>query len=181
MRGSERLALAVVRHARALGGVRALVANARIQAYTASRAAATSALSGRVVDSKSPSAFAEAETPRAARRTRLNASEKFSFVFVSRVVSAFTEAASLSASVASRALATSAGTTSNDQPLCSRASRVFASKSNIDAADAPLVRGRKGEFKKELAALRQKGFTRARIDGKRDDVQEKTQVGESEF
>jgi excinuclease ABC subunit A len=30
---------------------------------------------------------------------------------------------------------------------------------------APVVRGRKGEFKKELAALRQKGFSRARIDG----------------
>ena len=30
---------------------------------------------------------------------------------------------------------------------------------------APIARGRKGEFKKELAALRQKGFTRARIDG----------------
>ncbi|HEY8550532.1 MAG TPA: excinuclease ABC subunit UvrA [Vicinamibacterales bacterium] len=30
---------------------------------------------------------------------------------------------------------------------------------------APVVRGRKGEFKKELAALRAKGFTRARIDG----------------
>jgi excinuclease ABC subunit A len=30
---------------------------------------------------------------------------------------------------------------------------------------APIVRGRKGEFKKELAALRGKGFTRARIDG----------------
>ena len=30
---------------------------------------------------------------------------------------------------------------------------------------APIVRGRKGEFKKELAALREKGFTRARIDG----------------
>jgi excinuclease ABC subunit A len=30
---------------------------------------------------------------------------------------------------------------------------------------APIVRGRKGEFKKELAALRQKGFTRVRIDG----------------
>jgi excinuclease ABC subunit A len=30
---------------------------------------------------------------------------------------------------------------------------------------APIVRGRKGEFKKELAALRQKGFTRARVDG----------------
>ncbi len=30
---------------------------------------------------------------------------------------------------------------------------------------APIVRGRKGEFKKELASLRQRGFTRARIDG----------------
>jgi excinuclease ABC subunit A len=30
---------------------------------------------------------------------------------------------------------------------------------------APVVRGRKGEFKKELAAIRAKGFTRARIDG----------------
>src|SRR5438046_194008 len=30
---------------------------------------------------------------------------------------------------------------------------------------APIVRGRKGEFKKELAALRTKGYTKARIDG----------------
>jgi excinuclease ABC subunit A len=30
---------------------------------------------------------------------------------------------------------------------------------------APVVRGRKGEFKKELAELRKKGFTKARIDG----------------
>ncbi len=30
---------------------------------------------------------------------------------------------------------------------------------------APLVRGRKGEFKKDLAALRGRGFTKARIDG----------------
>ena len=30
---------------------------------------------------------------------------------------------------------------------------------------APVVRGRKGEFKKELAAWRQRGFTRARVDG----------------
>ena len=30
---------------------------------------------------------------------------------------------------------------------------------------APVVRGRKGEFKRELAALRTRGFTRARIDG----------------
>jgi len=30
---------------------------------------------------------------------------------------------------------------------------------------APIVRGRKGEFKKELQALRQRGFNKARIDG----------------
>src|ERR671936_7087 len=30
---------------------------------------------------------------------------------------------------------------------------------------APVVRGRKGEFKKELQALRQRGFTKGRIDG----------------
>ncbi|HTV24620.1 MAG TPA: excinuclease ABC subunit UvrA [Polyangiaceae bacterium] len=30
---------------------------------------------------------------------------------------------------------------------------------------APVVRGRKGEFKKELAAWRQRGFTRIRVDG----------------
>ena len=30
---------------------------------------------------------------------------------------------------------------------------------------APIVRGRKGEFKRELAALRAQGYTRARIDG----------------
>ena len=30
---------------------------------------------------------------------------------------------------------------------------------------APIVRGRQGEFKKELQALRQRGFTKARIDG----------------
>ncbi len=31
---------------------------------------------------------------------------------------------------------------------------------------APIVRGRKGEFKRELAAVRARGFTRARIDGR---------------
>jgi len=30
---------------------------------------------------------------------------------------------------------------------------------------APMVRGRKGEFRKELAALREKGFTKVRVDG----------------
>ncbi len=31
---------------------------------------------------------------------------------------------------------------------------------------APIVRGRKGEFKRELAALRTRGFTRVRVDGR---------------
>ena len=30
---------------------------------------------------------------------------------------------------------------------------------------APIVRGRKGEFKKELEKLAQQGYSRARIDG----------------
>ena len=37
---------------------------------------------------------------------------------------------------------------------------------------APIVRGRKGEFKKELAALRQKGFTKVRIDGQMHSLDE---------
>ncbi len=35
---------------------------------------------------------------------------------------------------------------------------------------APVVRGRKGEYKKDMAALLQKGFSRARIDGKLYDL-----------
>src|SRR5437773_5249307 len=30
---------------------------------------------------------------------------------------------------------------------------------------APIVRGRKGEFRKELDSLRTRGFTKARVDG----------------
>src|ERR1700752_2539833 len=37
---------------------------------------------------------------------------------------------------------------------------------------APIVRGRKGEFKKELAALRGRGFNKARIDGQFRSLQE---------
>jgi excinuclease ABC subunit A len=37
---------------------------------------------------------------------------------------------------------------------------------------APLVRGRKGEFKKELAGLRTKGFTRVRVDGQLRSLEE---------
>jgi excinuclease ABC subunit A len=37
---------------------------------------------------------------------------------------------------------------------------------------APIVRGRKGEFKKELQALRQRGFTKARVDGQQRSLDE---------
>ena len=37
---------------------------------------------------------------------------------------------------------------------------------------APVVRGRKGEFKKELAALRARGFTKARVDGQLRSLEE---------
>src|ERR1043165_4931865 len=37
---------------------------------------------------------------------------------------------------------------------------------------APVVRGRKGEFKKEIEKLLQQGFTRARIDGELRDLEE---------
>ncbi len=37
---------------------------------------------------------------------------------------------------------------------------------------APIVRGRKGEFKKELQALRARGFTKARIDGQMRSLEE---------
>ena len=37
---------------------------------------------------------------------------------------------------------------------------------------APIVRGRKGEFKKELAALRARGFTKVRVDGQMKSLDE---------
>jgi len=37
---------------------------------------------------------------------------------------------------------------------------------------APIVRGRKGEFKKELQALRTRGFTKARVDGQMRSLEE---------
>jgi excinuclease ABC subunit A len=41
---------------------------------------------------------------------------------------------------------------------------------------APVVRGRKGEFKKELQALRQRGFTKARIDGQFRSLEEEIKL-----
>src|SRR5262245_48165946 len=37
---------------------------------------------------------------------------------------------------------------------------------------APIVRGRKGEFKKELAALRARGYTKVRVDGQQRSLEE---------
>jgi excinuclease ABC subunit A len=48
---------------------------------------------------------------------------------------------------------------------------LFPSDERINVL-APIVRGRKGEFKKELAALRARGFTRARIDGQLRSLEE---------
>src|ERR1041384_6294400 len=42
---------------------------------------------------------------------------------------------------------------------------------------APIVRGRKGEFKKELEKLARSGFTRARIDGELRQLDEDIQIG----
>ena len=41
---------------------------------------------------------------------------------------------------------------------------------------APVVRGRKGEFKKELAALRAKGFTKVRVDGESHSLEEEIKL-----
>jgi excinuclease ABC subunit A len=64
-------------------------------------------------------------------------------------------------------------------PHCHQCGRAISSQSLAQIVDlvlatpsderinilAPIVRGRKGEFKKDLAATRARGFTRARIDG----------------
>ena len=41
---------------------------------------------------------------------------------------------------------------------------------------APLVRGRKGEFKKEIDGLRQGGYSRARIDGEMTSLDEEIKL-----
>jgi excinuclease ABC subunit A len=71
-------------------------------------------------------------------------------------------------------------------PHCSNCGREIASQSLDRIVDlvmtypqdtrinvlAPIVRGRKGEFKKELQALRTRGFTKARIDGQTRSLEE---------
>src|SRR5687768_3063451 len=71
-------------------------------------------------------------------------------------------------------------------PHCPNCSREIASQSLERIVDlvmtypqdtrinvmAPIVRGRKGEFKKELQALRTRGFTKARVDGQMRSLEE---------
>src|ERR687896_660471 len=76
------------------------------------------------------------------------------------------------------------------QPHCYNCGREIASQSLERILDlvmlyptdarinvlAPVVRGRKGEFKKELQALRQRGFTKARIDGQFRSLEEEIKL-----
>ncbi|MPY87782.1 MAG: excinuclease ABC subunit UvrA [Luteitalea sp.] len=75
-------------------------------------------------------------------------------------------------------------------PHCPQCGRAIATQSAEEIVDliiayppeerlnvlAPIVRGRKGEFKKELAALRQRGFTRVRIDGRLRSLEEEIKL-----
>jgi excinuclease ABC subunit A len=72
-------------------------------------------------------------------------------------------------------------------PHCYRCGRVIASQTVQQIVDqvmqlsgvariqvlAPLVRGRKGEYRKELEELRRQGYTRARVDGQSRELAEK--------
>src|ERR671931_287729 len=72
-------------------------------------------------------------------------------------------------------------------PHCYRCGRVIASQTVQQIVDqvrqlpagsriqvlAPIVRGRKGEYRKELEELRRQGFTRARVDGQIRELTEK--------
>jgi excinuclease ABC subunit A len=75
-------------------------------------------------------------------------------------------------------------------PHCYRCGRVIASQTVQQIVDqvvqlpegsriqvlAPLVRGRKGEYRKELEELRRQGYTRARVDGKSRELTEKIEL-----
>ncbi|MGH9197855.1 MAG: excinuclease ABC subunit A, partial [Acidimicrobiia bacterium] len=75
-------------------------------------------------------------------------------------------------------------------PHCHRCGREIASQSVDRIVDvilaepadqrvnvlAPVVRGRKGEFKKELELLRRRGFSKARIDGQVRSLDEEIQL-----
>jgi excinuclease ABC subunit A len=75
-------------------------------------------------------------------------------------------------------------------PHCYRCGRVIASQTVQQIVDqvmqlpegsriqvlAPLVRGRKGEYRKELEELRRQGYTRARVDGQVRELTEKIEL-----
>src|ERR671925_115668 len=75
-------------------------------------------------------------------------------------------------------------------PHCYRCGRVIASQTVQQIVDqvrqlpagsriqvlAPIVRGRKGEYRKELEELRRQGFTRARVDGQIRELVEKIEL-----
>jgi excinuclease ABC subunit A len=75
-------------------------------------------------------------------------------------------------------------------PHCYRCGRVIASQTVQQIVDqvmqlsgvariqvlAPLVRGRKGEYRKELDELRRQGYTRARVDGQGRELTEKIEL-----
>jgi excinuclease ABC subunit A len=75
-------------------------------------------------------------------------------------------------------------------PHCYRCGRVIASQTVQQIVDqvmqlpatsriqvlAPLVRGRKGEYRKEIEELRRQGYTRARVDGQIRELTEKIEL-----
>jgi excinuclease ABC subunit A len=75
-------------------------------------------------------------------------------------------------------------------PHCYRCGRVIASQTVQQIVDqvmqlsggsriqvlAPLVRGRKGEYRKEIEELRRQGYTRARVDGQLRELTEKIEL-----
>jgi len=75
-------------------------------------------------------------------------------------------------------------------PHCYRCGRVIASQTVQQIVDqilqlpegsriqvlAPLVRGRKGEYRRELEELRRQGYTRARVDGQMRELTEKIEL-----
>src|SRR6266540_4326096 len=75
-------------------------------------------------------------------------------------------------------------------PHCYRCGRIIATQTVQQIVDqvmqlpttsrlqvlAPLVRGRKGEYRKELEELRRQGYTRARIDGQIRELTEKIEL-----
>jgi len=69
----------------------------------------------------------------------------------------------------------------SSQTVAQIAARIaeFPQRSKVDVL-APVVRGRKGEYKKELADLRKQGFLRVRIDGVLRDLNEEVSLARTQ-